>query len=1155
MERRKMFVATVLVLIILLQSLLPLIPVSALSGFDVAISANNKLYQALKEQLIKSGIDAYYDEANSRILTSNEEISSITELDLSNYAIDDLTGLGAFTSVTNLNLTSNKLTVESNLGELDKLPLEILNLSSNEIESVDSITSFDNIPHADITNQQIEKRDVIQLDISENSEQTTTATIELPAILLKDGGEMQAAWLEDLTTSGCYAHVNWSTFNPRSTTCELIVAAKGESSYVPYRGLLTVEISVDDPESKLYNTNIKLYYVITNSEETGICFNDDNLYKAVKKQLTRGQTENKELASYGYSADSVTLYTAAYDQAKILVISNDVLINEITSLILNDKKIEDLTGIEKFIGLESTLDVSYNYIDSLEKILELEANKQGSENKLHENYSAALSVVKEDAAKLAAVKKEIEDLEKQIEDINSQIAQLDSSASDYEKKLTDLLNKLNDEDEGLLVKKSDAYKELDTYRTLVSEGLTKLYSIFKDEYKLTTLLPLSVYNLSADDINNLSLESAKTLSEEVMTKVSTLETNNGLLSYEKEIIITAFSIPVTKMVEEQDADGNITEKEVEIEQPITEYFETIRKRTEYNTISDYKTFIKGFKYIDLVTTAMNYCLIERMYNPLPEEQPAEVATDADVYCFFMEGLEELQSFYTENAMDTTMLTRLIKTLNGEYVYIPTAEETMVTALVDIYNQLADVCQGNYQYDEGTEEQLAAKLSNVTNEELAKFIVLPRIKYLNVEDNKLESLAGIEGLKNLLGLYAFKNILGSIDDVNWSEMTSLKELDLGYNQLSDVKALEVLTGLTSLKLSRNLLSGNFDFYLAGMKDLKTVDFSYNQYSNIAYLVTQYTFIAKGQGYDNVGEFLANSYYAPDISFQYQTLTMKATILKEGSTTRMTLPRIFEQCEELDNLRTSFGETSMLGTVLADGSEVLLNTPSAGAYNACVVIEGRNGNSYSTDGIGFGTACTIIYSVVEVEAPEVEVPETPETPENPDDTDTPTNPDDTETPGNPDNTDTPTNPDDTDTPVEEVEYGYVVSDELVFVNTPEITVETFKENLVSTDYTVTVLNENREVVSDATILRTGYVVSVDKNGENIENIEVIVKGDVNGDGEVDALDTGIVRQVINDTKELVGVYALAADVNSDGEIDSSDSLQILKYRAAKINMFVD
>ena len=32
-------------------------------------------------------------------------------------------------------------------------------------------------------------------------------------------------------------------------------------------------------------------------------------------------------------------------------------------------------------------------------------------------------------------------------------------------------------------------------------------------------------------------------------------------------------------------------------------------------------------------------------------------------------------------------------------------------------------------------------------------------------------------------------------------------------------------------------------------------------------------------------------------------------------------------------------------------------------------------------------------------------------------------------------------------------------------------------------------------------------------------------------------------------------MAADVNSDGEIDSRDSLQILKYRASKINAFED
>ena len=101
-----------------------------------------------------------------------------------------------------------------------------------------------------------------------------------------------------------------------------------------------------------------------------------------------------------------------------------------------------------------------------------------------------------------------------------------------------------------------------------------------------------------------------------------------------------------------------------------------------------------------------------------------------------------------------------------------------------------------------------------------------------------------------------------------------------------------------------------------------------------------------------------------------------------------------------------------------------------------------------------------------------------------------------------------------------------------------------------YGVTV-TENRSEVNIA----SGAVVSItDKTGEELyEMLETVVKGDINGDGEIDALDSGVIRKVVNDTEALVGVYESAADVNHDGDIDSQDSLLILQYRADRISSF--
>ena len=136
--------------------------------------------------------------------------------------------------------------------------------------------------------------------------------------------------------------------------------------------------------------------------------------------------------------------------------------------------------------------------------------------------------------------------------------------------------------------------------------------------------------------------------------------------------------------------------------------------------------------------------------------------------------------------------------------------------------------------------------------------------------------------------------------------------------------------------------------------------------------------------------------------------------------------------------------------------------------------------------------------------------------------------------------------------EIEYGYTVSDGYVYVSNPEISLSTFANNLVTSEgFTINVVNSEAAI---GDYLGTGAVVSIDTaEGKEVVILEVVVLGDVNGDGEVDALDSGIVKNVINDTTTLVGVYADSADVNNDGDIDSLDALLILQYRADKITSF--
>ena len=62
-----------------------------------------------------------------------------------------------------------------------------------------------------------------------------------------------------------------------------------------------------------------------------------------------------------------------------------------------------------------------------------------------------------------------------------------------------------------------------------------------------------------------------------------------------------------------------------------------------------------------------------------------------------------------------------------------------------------------------------------------------------------------------------------------------------------------------------------------------------------------------------------------------------------------------------------------------------------------------------------------------------------------------------------------------------------------------------------------------------------------------------GDVNGDGEVDELDSAIVARYSAGMTDLTSEQQAVADVNDDGEVDELDSALISRYSAGMISQF--
>jgi len=1148
--RRKVLLVAILIFAMLLQCVMPLVTVNA--STSVAITLNSNLYKAVKSQLRSKGIAAEYMDANGVIVISQDELKRVTELDLSCAGIDDLDnglenvmGIQAFTSLEKLDLHGNYLTEDSHLNLLDNFAkLKEIDLSTNQIASVKSISTFHN-PNKkfDITEQKITGRTIISIDDSEESENRyTRAIVNLPDILLEteEGFDPYWIWSEDVRLTreltpyeDTYGYITTPEIDYENSFGSLITDVEIEGLYdctdenasAPYpymiikvaegvgldyhtlKGLIKFKIEVNNSRSILKDSEIVWYYAVVDEEETGITFDDGNLYRALKEQLTQYQGVNYDLTE---TTNYRNLYQRAYDEAFILVIDTNDIINNIPTLILHDQKITDLKGIEDFVGLKSYLDVSYNYISTIERIVELEENKIAKEQELRERYNKFLTKLKENVqgydAEYSKLKAAVENWEKARDEL--------AGITDAEARIA----KLN-EIQGYLDEISEAQAAMERYEVLIKKYTAKLYQVYEKEYKMVSLLPAKVNYLSYGELLSANLETVKGYANSIMERVSALEKTEALTEYEYSTITdlmsswasnNRFEFKTEKLVYVADpSTGDPEERYEPIEYPISEFFEEVQKDSTL-TIIDYEEFVYIFKCIDALSQVEQYTLIKRMF----ENTDANYAADA---------IDEIQELYWEKGYDTFFYDKIWR--NSSYCNISTGFGDMVINIYLYSSEYTGYVDSDYALS------LAHRQALITQEDIETYITLPRIERLRIEDNKVGSLAGIEELTELQELEAWKNMINNLSNVNWSQFKQLYYLDLGYNQISDISPLQVLLDLRGLDVSYNLLSGKFTFRLINMRDLYWADFSHNQYSDIQYANDQY--VLKAMGYDVDGDGTADGLTVPEyldeagimLSFQYQTLEMSTVIIKTNEDfVEIELPLIFRQLEKIDHYRTSFGVDSLGGLVEPEGTSVKLRVPSVGEYQATVNVEGYNGEygghyDYSRDdGIGYGTTCTIKYKVVDGSG----VPSTPVTPV------------------------TPNNPTGTG-------YGYPVENGYVYVAYPETTVSQFINQLVDTNSFDVNITDNKSSEK----IGTGSVATITNkaDGTVYAILEVVVKGDLNGDGEVDALDSGIIRTVINDTATLVGVYEAAADVNSDGDIDSQDSILILQYRADRISNFAN
>lgn len=1052
------------------------------------ITLNSKLYSAIKDELLKSNVEASYNDLQYTISLTQDALSSVKRLNLSNKEIKDLDGLENFSSLESLDLSSNLLTDDTDLSVINGMPLTFLDLSSNKLTDVSAITDIDSINTLNLHDQRVSKAYIINNKIAKDGQYTYD--IELPQIVRQYAKNYDVDIFKEEVVSRSDSNLkfDFSSFTPKSDFITINIAASGDSDIV-YEGLIVLKIVIKDKSNKLANTEILMNCVVINEDQEAIEFNDENLYKAIRDQLTEDQDKNDDLKKY---TNLNNLYDHAYDEQKILVINKNDLVNKIKSLKLSNCKISDLKGIEKFIGLEDELDLSSNYIDSIDRVLELQENKQNAESELQARFKEKLEYLEEEVKKYEELQKQVDEA---VKNYNSTIdaynnlkeeektsekgTELNNKREEYIKELVTLTGKNIPNDYNVKISDNGAINlriaqggKLGIQESYILDRLMILHNVYNDIYKTLATVTPELRHMSQEELNRLNLEQAKSLYNSQIEKIKKIEESfDDRLEERAELKLFG------------------TKKTTEKPNALSEYLTELGKSFEENkNVSSYINMLNKFRRLDAVSINKWIC----SFNINEETRKFTHRSHTSSYLYKEKDLDGEDVEYLNYMVYE--FSQSDPTLNDECPHIDTDHGELLFEPTIIS---------------------AKRISVLDDAEISAYVTLPKLYKLDMRENLLENVNGIEDLKDLRYLDLADNTIVSIDDIDWIAIEKLNTLNLSFNNISDVKCLENLPYMRILNLSKNLISGALDFDITSLKKLEKIDFSENQIDNIEVIKEQYKFIAKDKDM-TLEEFISAG--EPEIDLRDQELYMIVTTTAENQMVDVELPLIFRQLEELDSVRTSFYVNSFHGNVTSDGKSAKVFIPATGVKTATVSVSGS--------GIGSGTTCTISFEKTEEKPAE-----------------DPINPDQDE--GNKLSVKIDTSEESCISEVKAVNNkNYIVVPQHTTVKDvlERVSLETEDENI-----SIVVKNlDNTATKEETENLKTNENIVLEGT-DKVINCVIVVKGDVNSDGEVNLGD--IVRmneRRLGNIDNISEAELIAGDINGNNDFDMADLIAINNYR---------
>ena len=286
----------------------------------------------------------------------------------------------------------------------------------------------------------------------------------------------------------------------------------------------------------------------------------------------------------------------------------------------------------------------------------------------------------------------------------------------------------------------------------------------------------------------------------------------------------------------------------------------------------------------------------------------------------------------------------------------------------------------------------------------------------------------------------------------------------------------------------------------------------------------------------GEKAASIYYALDKSFDFQDYNSIASAILNANYSNTVYAK---KDPNGSNVSTSYYQYSVGGSAVAIVGETL--GPSVNGNNIWYKIQSDPtldlnldyiGDSKSNPRINYLWNSSYVYvpAAYFLRINDTKYPEIPSDDKN----------DPTPTP-EPAPTPTPTpEPKKISAIVSDAKYQY--NNGIISGIKPNTKVEDLKNNLVNNGGVITITDSNGNT-KDTGIIATGDKVNITSG--NTEILEVLIYGDVNGDGNISAVDYVNIKNHIMGTNTLSGINQKAADVNNDGNISAVDYVNVKNY----------